>query len=208
MPVNRRRLLGNERDAVGGSSPWIGPVVVERGAPVVAIPLVAQARAEGRRADPRTRRLVAEAHVLSTVGQQLVRRVADRVAHGKSEGPDGAVLKLARGVTEARLATIALELAGTNAVVAAGPDVASTSLPPALAPAATSDAGPRTGSPADQGVAFLMRQTRSLAGGSNEMQRNLISERLLGMPREPAPDAAVPFSQVRAGRTGDEGERR
>jgi alkylation response protein AidB-like acyl-CoA dehydrogenase len=185
------RLLGNERDAVGGSSPWIGPVVVERGAPVVSTPLVAQSHRDGRNTDPRGRRLVAEAHVLSTVGQQLVRRVADRVAQGKSDGPDGAVVKLARGVTEARLASIALELAGTDAVVAAGAE----------------DAQPDSVLPANQGLAFLMRQTRSLAGGSNEMQRNLISERLLGMPRELAPDAGVAFSQVRAGGTSSEGRR-
>jgi alkylation response protein AidB-like acyl-CoA dehydrogenase len=158
----------------------------------VSTPLVAQSRGSVRNSDPRVRRLVAEAHVLSTVGQQLVRRVADRVVHGRSDGPDGAVLKLARGVTEARLASIALELAGTDGVVASG------------AP----DAPPGAAVPANEGVAFLMRQTRSLAGGSNEMQRNLISERLLGMPRELAPDAGVPFSQVRADGTSSEAGRR
>ena len=33
-----------------------------------------------------------------------------------------------------------------------------------------------------------------------EMQRNLISERLLGMPREPAADLDRPFGDVRVSR--------
>ncbi|MEI8263555.1 MAG: acyl-CoA dehydrogenase, partial [Actinomycetes bacterium] len=47
------------------------------------------------------------------------------------------------------------------------------------------------------GNEFLMRQGGSLGGGSNEMQRNIISERVLGMPREFAADKDMPFDEVR-----------
>ena len=56
------------------------------------------------------------------------------------------------------------------------------------------------GGSVDVGTAFLMRQAGSLGGGSTEMARNIISERILGMPREYAADRDVPFSQVRQGR--------
>ena len=46
----------------------------------------------------------------------------------------------------------------------------------------------------------LIRQGSSLGGGSNEIQRNIISERLLGLPREYAADREVPYREVK--RTG------
>ncbi|MDQ1178577.1 acyl-CoA dehydrogenase family protein [Rhodococcus sp. SORGH_AS_0301] len=47
---------------------------------------------------------------------------------------------------------------------------------------------------------YLSRQSASLGGGSTEMARNIIAERLLGMPREPAPDKDLPFREVRQSR--------
>jgi alkylation response protein AidB-like acyl-CoA dehydrogenase len=50
------------------------------------------------------------------------------------------------------------------------------------------------------GEEFLMRQVPTIGGGTTEMARNVISERVLGMPREPALDRNVAFRDVPRGR--------
>lgn len=130
----------------------------------------------GRHDDPRAREQVGESYVLRTVTRELDRRLQTLIEAGRSSEL-AAVGRLMHGVAAQELATIAFELAG----------------PTAVASSAEEDLlGGR-------GMSYLLRQTGSIAGGTTEVARNVISERVLGMPREAAPDRGVPYREVRTG---------
>jgi alkylation response protein AidB-like acyl-CoA dehydrogenase len=172
------RQLFHERNAMGGGSPYLsGPAPGSRRASPVQ-ELIGAVRRAGRAGDPAARELIAEFHALGKIRIQL----ADRVTAGmRSEQlPPAAVslIRLFSGETVTRRAEIALELAGPAAVMS----------------------DPERHGERDIGVRFIARQGGSLGGGSTEMARNIISERILDMPREYAADRDIPFSQVKRGR--------
>jgi alkylation response protein AidB-like acyl-CoA dehydrogenase len=47
---------------------------------------------------------------------------------------------------------------------------------------------------------YLMRQAGSLGGGTTEIARNVIGDRVLGYPREKTSDRGIPFKDVRSNR--------
>jgi alkylation response protein AidB-like acyl-CoA dehydrogenase len=133
----------------------------------------------GRLDDPLSRDLIGEAVMLETVQRVLEERVAEGIAEGAMSSQAAAVGRLFAGVAGSRISTIAYELAG-----------------PAGA-AWTDDDGHLAG----RGTDFLMRQVSCIGGGTTEMARNVISERVLGMPREAALDREVAFRDVPRRRT-------
>ena len=168
-----RGLLGHERNSMGGGSPYVsGPNRV----PLASLhsDLVGMARSRGSARDPLVRQLVAEGHVLSLVQDQTSRRVTAAMARGELPPPAGALLRLMGARHAVRRTDIALEIAGVGACVWCPGDAEG-----------------------QFGIRYLARQGSELGGGSTEIQRNIISERVLGMPREPAADRGVPFNQVR-----------
>ncbi len=167
------RLLFHERNAVGGASPYSsGMRVSESRGP--RRNLVDLARQMGKSGDSRVRQMVGEARANSIVQGQLIARVTQGIETGVMPAPAGALLRLASSVTHVREVDIALDIAGTSAVVW--------------------KPGETTG---EAGVAYIFRQGLCLGGGSNEMQRNIISERVLAMPRDRGEDRDLPFSEVR-----------
>lgn len=172
------RLLVHERRAVGGGSPYLSGRTGHGSSGGPDRRLWALATELGVTGDRHVRQLVAEAHVEQLVDASLVKRVTQGITTGAMVGSAGSILKLFGAEVAIRRSQLALEVAGTDGVV--------------WSPGAAS-AGRALGE------ASLSRQGVALGGGSNEIQRNIISERVLGMPREYAADREVAYRDVRRG---------
>ena len=103
--------------------------------------------------------LVAEAHSVAVMGlRSTVRSVT-----GAEPGPEASVRKLLGVEHDQRTQEMGLALLG--------PDGATT-----------------VGAAAQWTFGFLANRCLTIAGGTSEIQRNVIGERLLGLPRDPEPD--------------------
>ena len=127
------------------------------------------ARKYGKTADPLIRQELARAYT----GVQLMRfsglRTLAAVAEGRPPGPEASVAKLFWSEYHKRLGEIAMAITGADGLLR--PEGAGY---------------PNT---AWQNV-FLSSRAGTIYSGTSEIQRNIISERGLGLPREPRPSRA------------------
>lgn len=135
------------------------------------------ARAMGSVDEPVVRDLIGEASMLETVGRELQNRIGTGVRTGYISDQGAAIARLFMGTSGARMRTISFEIAAA----AGGAWLES------------------DGAPAGRGIDYLMRQAGCIGGGTLEMARNVISERVLGMPRERTVGRDVPFRDVPRG---------
>lgn len=125
--------------------------------------VVATAQANGRYDDPVVRDRLAQ----SAVGLEVLRVHALRTLsayEAGSQGPEASVSKLLWARWHRELGELAMEVRGGSALTAAG--------------SYDLDA---------QQTLFLFSRADTIYGGSDEIQRNIIAERVLGLPREPRP---------------------
>ncbi|HSA48509.1 MAG TPA: acyl-CoA dehydrogenase family protein [Yinghuangia sp.] len=168
------RQLFHERNAVGGGSPYVSGRGATPSRPK-ADP-IALAQATGRAAEPEIRTLLGEMLALTTVSRQMGSRISAAIAGGQLPSHAASMLRLLHAERAQTEDDLALRIAGATAGIGPGPEPGRTGM---------------------VGISYLGRQAASLGGGSTEMSRNIISERMLGMPRELAPDRDVPFNQVK-----------
>jgi len=136
--------------------------------------LVEVARLARRLNDPVARQKIAQAHTNDFVERALKSRVGELDRLGLLNAGVAAYVKLFAGTYNPVRARLAIEIGGAAAMAWQPDDV--------------------DGAAVSQ--AYLDGRRLSIAGGTNEVQRNAISERALGMPREKSADTKVPFSQA------------
>jgi alkylation response protein AidB-like acyl-CoA dehydrogenase len=167
-------LLGHERNATAGLSHGIGLAAGGEEAADGLDDMIEDARRSGASNDPAVRQALAAAFVDVTVARQLNERMKSGMSSGKLVGQWGSLPKLGMGVDSPNRALLGLVVAGCDGVIW-DDDVAD---------------GGRAGRD------WLGSRRIAIAGGTNEMQRNIISERLLGLPREASADRGVPFREI------------
>jgi alkylation response protein AidB-like acyl-CoA dehydrogenase len=137
--------------------------------------LLALARSRGAIEDSVVRQRLADIYVLSTLRDATAQRVARAAAAGVSPGPAGSVGKLVASDLLVQIGEFASDLLGMNAVADHG----------------------------DGSFAWTAHLLGApgyrLAGGTDQIQRNIIAERVLGLPAEPRVDTGVAFSRLRRG---------
>ncbi len=170
------RWMFHERNAVSGGSPYTSGTLAIHGDGAHTNRLLALARTGEHLGDPVTRDLIGEAAVLEHAQTELTRRVGEAMIARSLPDSAAAIARLSSAVVSHRITTIGLDLAG-----------------PATAASEADDLG------SGYGMEYLMRQTASIGGGTSEMARNTISERVLGMPRELTLDRDTPFRDVPKG---------
>ena len=171
-----QRLLFHERNATAGVGYGLGLGGGDGGEGSGGswrLNLTDLARRFGTLDDPAYAGRIAEDHIDQTVSAQLAVRINAGMRSGKLQGPWGSLLKLGMGIDAPENAELALALSGADGVIWTGN-------------------GPG-GEVVDN---WLRARTISIAGGSNEIQRNIVSERLLGLPREPGDDKTIPFNEL------------
>jgi alkylation response protein AidB-like acyl-CoA dehydrogenase len=163
-------MLGFERGNVSGQPHAAGTASPQRR---LAPDLVELAVARGVAGDRAVRQTIARAHINDYVQEQLATRVMAAMAAGRANPAAASLIKLGLGAIAPLRAAAAMEIAGRRGIAWAD--------------------GEPGGAVA---VNFLNGRIMSIAGGSNQIQRNIIGERLLGLPREPSADSDKPFREV------------
>jgi alkylation response protein AidB-like acyl-CoA dehydrogenase len=150
--------LANER---GATFVWKEQVLHE-----VAIDLLTKACVRrGSAGDPRVRQRLAQAWIEVEIFRLHNQRTLTRLARGEELGSESSLVKLFWAGMSQRLSDTAVAVLGADALLMPDDEQA-----------------------VDRGrwaIALLATRANSIMGGTSEIQRDIIAERLLGLPREP-----------------------
>ena len=136
--------------------------------------IIERAKETGANKDPYTRQEIAKLMILARSAEWTARRARAAQQQGRPQGPEGSLGKLAASHVARGCARVHTLITGTDAML-------------------TGRESPREGIIAEILVSV---PAVSIAGGTDEIQRNIIAERVLELPKEPRFDTG-PFRNVR-----------
>ncbi|MBK5222803.1 MAG: acyl-CoA dehydrogenase family protein [Acidimicrobiia bacterium] len=139
-------------------------------------PYLDAARARGLDKDPVIRQRLADLYIRQQVLGFIGQRTRAATKAGQAPGPEGSIGKLYGALLSRRASDLGADIAGAGAQ-------------------AWDDE--RTDS--RWAMAVVGAPGGAIAGGTNEVQRNIIGERVLGLPKEPQVDRDMPFRDLVVG---------
>ena len=132
------------------------------------------ARRCGGSTDPLIRQHLADFYTRLELLRYMNYRVQTALSKGRLPGPEASTTKLFVSQHMSLTGELFMELLGAHGMLAG-------------------DAAPDDGI---WGTAFLNQWSSRLGGGTDNIQRNSLGERVLGLPREPRSDKDQPFSEL------------
>ena len=144
------------------------------GGGITTAAIVDLARRCGRDQDPIIRQKIAEAHTRFELMRFMNYRVQTAVSKGRQPGPEASSMKLFLSQHLTAIGDLVLEIEGASGMLQ-GAD--------AIDHGAWQDT-------------FLNQWNSKIGGGTDQIQRNTIGERVLGLPPEARLDKGIPFNQL------------
>jgi hypothetical protein len=171
-------LLGYERGEAAATIPIEFRMELDR--------LLAFAKERGRSGDPLIRQRLAWAYSKVEIMRYLGMRTLTGYLAGNSPGPESSISKLYWSEYHQALTELATHIIGVEAVVPSG-------RPPSTA-FRTDDPGAPNTTASWSGV-FLHARAETIYAGTSQVQRNILGEMVLGLPKEPRADAG-PWNEL------------
>ena len=162
-------LLGHERGGRATTAAHLYGAELAR--------IVEAARERGLTTDPMIRDRLAWAHTQVEIIRLLGLRTVERFLSDAGAGPETAVFKLVCTEYHREVAALSLRILGAEAMAPTG-EAPLSAIP-------TDQPGGSVSSASFVQV-FLNSRAGTIYGGTSEVQRNIVGERVLGLPKEPA----------------------